>query len=73
MITIPDNYAALLDDVRNSMMDEAYWNGGDADGKEVAKALDNILKDILEHKEYDDWYHSLEYAHQQLKRLRRVV
>jgi len=59
MITIPDDYADLFNDIRDTIYDisDHGW---------CITALNNILADILSYRNSEDWYYNLQYAKKQL-------
>jgi len=64
MITIPDDYADLLKNILDCIIIEAE------DTSRVLRALENVLDDIFENRNNKDWYYNLQYAKEQLQKVR---
>jgi len=61
MITIPDEYADILNDVRDTIY-------GICDQGRCITALNNILEDVLSHRDSEDWYFQVQNAKEYLKK-----
>ncbi|MDR2555270.1 MAG: hypothetical protein LBC64_07565 [Fibromonadaceae bacterium] len=64
MIIIPDDYADLLKDILDLIIIEAK------DTSRVLRALEKVLEDIFSNRNSEDWYYNLQYAKDQLQKVR---
>jgi hypothetical protein len=66
MITMPDEYADLFDDIRSTLI---CCSRQDC----VILALNSMLEDILSNRNIEDWYYTFQRAHDQLQKVMEGV